>query len=116
MKKEDASYGLFLRAQKHVIGLADGFQLGLKILIILKPLGDLGLQIGSNTELFGDAARIADGEDTSGMAFAAIAFGTTGLMVNGATKERAAEDLGDRREAGSEFAAESQRLLTFHHY
>uniref|UniRef100_Q01Q34 Uncharacterized protein n=1 Tax=Solibacter usitatus (strain Ellin6076) TaxID=234267 RepID=Q01Q34_SOLUE len=84
-------------------------------MVILKPLSDLGFQLRSNTELFGDFAGIANGKDPNGMATAGKALRATFLVADNAPEQRTTEDLGDRREVGSQFAAELARLFMFHH-
>jgi len=98
-----------------VIGLANGFQSGLKQLIILQPLSDFGLQLRPNTELSGDFTGIANSENPNGMATTGEALRATLFVPDGAAEKRTAEDLGDRREAASQFATELERLLMFHH-
>ena len=106
---------LFLRAQKGVIGFADGLETGLKILIVPEPLLNLGDHFGPNTELLGDATGITDGEHPDRVSITAFTFGATLLVANGAMEQRTAQDLRDGREVRSQAQATLESLLLFHH-
>ena len=82
--KGDKKRALFLRAQKGVIDLADGFQARFQIAIILQPLLNLRHAFGPNAELSGDAAGISNGENPDGVSLTAVTLGTALLMPNGA--------------------------------
>jgi hypothetical protein len=72
--------------------------------------------IRGETDLTNDAARVADGEDGDGMAFATGAFGAACAMANKALEQRAAEDIAGLRETGEEAVTSLDDLLMIHHY
>jgi len=71
--------------------------------------------LAEKTNLPNDPARVADGEDGDGMAFAAGAFGAAGAMANDALEQGATEDVAGLREAGEEALSVADGLLMIHH-
>ena len=91
---------VLLGTQQLVVEFADTLQGGFQFLIIGEPLLDGGDDLGAETELFGAAAGIADGQHPNGMTFAVGTDSAAGAMADVAMEQGAAEDLGSRREMG----------------
>ena len=99
-----------------VVEFADTLQGGFQFLIIGEPLPDGGDDLGAETELFGAATGIADGQYPNGMTLAVGTDSAAGAMANVAMEQGAAEDLGSGREMRSEFGSGSDGLLLIHSY
>ena len=98
-----------------MIGLADGFQLCLQVLIVLQPTLHLILHFGPDAELLCDTSGVADGEHPDRMSFSASAFRTTFLVANGSMHQRSAEDFGEGREFGGQLLASLKGRIVFHY-
>ena len=96
---------MLLRAQQLQIQLADALQGVFQFAVVAQPLLDENLLFGGETDLFGAAAGIADGQDPDGVAGAFGANGTAGAVTDAAVEQGAAEDLSSGREGGSELGA-----------
>ena len=99
-----------------MIDLANGFQLGLELLVIVQPLGDLWFEFGADGELFGATTGVADGKDIGRMAVAESTLLATLFVANGAMEQRATEDEIERRKGGEKFGAFGGDVSLFHYY
>ena len=73
--------------------------------VVAQPLLDENLLFGEETDLFGAAAGIADGQDPDEVAGAFGANSAARAVTDAAVEQGAAEDLGSGREGGSELGA-----------
>jgi len=69
----------------------------------------------AKTDLAGTSAGVADGEHCHGMAFAAVALGTSLAVVDDSLEQGAAEDVSGVGEAGDEVIAFDDSGLMFHY-
>ena len=97
-----------------MVQLADAFQVSLQLPVIAQPLADHRYLCRGKADLLGAAARIADGQNPDGVAFAAGTDGTAGGVTNGAMEQGAAEDLGGGGQSGGEFGAGFQSRFLLH--
>src|ERR1700691_4258863 len=96
-----------------MVQLADAFQVSLQLPVIAQPLADHRYLCRGKADLLGAAARITDGQNPDGVAFAAGADGTAGGMTDGATEQGAAEDLGGGGQSGGELGGGFQDRFFF---
>src|ERR1700693_1913328 len=73
-----------------MVPFADAFQVSLPLLVIAQPLAGHRLLLRGKADLFSAAARITNGQNPDGVAFAAGADGTAGGMTDGAMEQGAA--------------------------
>ena len=111
---EDSAHGSLLGTQQLMVEFADALQGGFQFLIIAEPLPDGGDQFGPEAELFGAAARVADGQHPDGMALAAGADGTTGAVADAAMEQGTAEDFGGGGHVSGELGAGGEDPFLIH--
>ena len=97
-----------------MVELTDALQGGIEFGVVAQPLLDQSFLFGGETDLFGAAAGVADGQDPDGMAATVGANGATGAMADLAVEQRAAEDLGGGGEGGGKFGAGVGDPCVFH--
>jgi len=92
----------------------DALQGGLELVVVVQPLFRQQLLFGRKADLFGAAARVADGQDPDQMAGALRAHGAAGAMADAAAKQGAAKDLGGGGEFGGKLGTGGEdRFLCF---
>jgi|ERR1700676_91593 len=97
-----------------MVPFADAFQVSLQLLVIAQPLADHRYLCRGKADLFSAAARITNGQNPDGVAFAAGADGTAGGMTDGAMEQGAAEDLSGGGQGGGELGAGFQDRFLLH--
>jgi len=105
---------LLLGSQQFVIHLANGFQFGAQLLIILQPLLYLRLLFGPDTELPGVSSGITDRQHPHAVAFPSPALGTTPAMKDPPVEQRTPHDLRGVRKLPDQLIARLNGFLAFH--
>jgi hypothetical protein len=97
-----------------MVQLADGFQFVFQLAVIVQPTANLRDLFARKADLARAPARIADGEDPQGMAFAAGTLRTPRGMADGALQQGAAKDLSGDREPVEKLLAGLDGALMCH--
>ena len=82
-------------------------------MVIVDVLLNRLLLLLAQTDVADLATSFADRQNQNRMALAAVTFGATGLVANGALEQRATKQLGSGK-IGSQFIATSKDVFLFH--
>src|SRR5664279_3946576 len=99
-----------------MVEFTDPLQSVLEFLVVAQPLLIHGFLFGAETELFGAATWITDGQYPNRVALSAGASGTAGAMADVAVEQRTAKDFGGGGQCGGQLCAPSDDRFLIHLY